>query len=44
VAPDPSRGPEVTDALQSTGLKLESRKAMVDQIIVDHVEKTPTAN
>jgi uncharacterized protein (TIGR03435 family) len=26
------------------GLKLESRKAMVDQLIVDHVEKTPTEN
>jgi uncharacterized protein (TIGR03435 family) len=44
VASDPGGGSSVTDALQSMGLKLESRKAMVDQIIVDHVEKTPTAN
>jgi len=26
------------------GLKLESRKAIVDQLIVDHIEKTPTEN
>ena len=31
-------------AVQSMGLKLESRKAMVDQFIVDHIEKTPTEN
>jgi uncharacterized protein (TIGR03435 family) len=34
----------VTDAVQSMGLKLESRKAVVDQLVVDHVEKTPTEN
>jgi uncharacterized protein (TIGR03435 family) len=45
VASDPSGGgSSVTDAVQSMGLKLESRKAMVDQFIVDHVEKTPTEN
>jgi uncharacterized protein (TIGR03435 family) len=32
------------DAVQSMGLKLESRKATVDQLIVDHIEKTPTEN
>jgi uncharacterized protein (TIGR03435 family) len=32
------------DAVQSMGLKLESRKAMVDQLVVDHLEKTPTEN
>jgi uncharacterized protein (TIGR03435 family) len=26
------------------GLKLESRKAVVEQLIIDHVEKIPTAN
>jgi len=26
------------------GLKLESRKATVDQLIIDHIEKTPTEN
>ncbi len=44
-APDPSGGGQtVTDAIQSMGLKLESRKAMVEQFIVDHVEKAPTEN
>jgi uncharacterized protein (TIGR03435 family) len=32
------------DAVQSMGLKLESRKATVDQLIVDHIEKTLTEN
>jgi uncharacterized protein (TIGR03435 family) len=45
VASDPGAGgSSVTDAVQSMGLKLESRKATVDQLIVDHVEKTPTEN
>jgi uncharacterized protein (TIGR03435 family) len=45
VASDPSAGgASLTDAVQSMGLKLESRKAMVDQFIVDHIEKTPTEN
>jgi uncharacterized protein (TIGR03435 family) len=30
--------------VQSMGLKLESRKATVDQLIVDHIEKAPTEN
>ena len=32
------------EAVQSLGLKMESRKAMVEQLIVDHIEKTPTEN
>ena len=45
VASDPGGGgTSVTDAVQSMGLKLESRKAVVDQFIVDHVERTPTEN
>lgn len=44
VASDPGGGTSVTDAIQSMGLKLESRKAVVDQLIVDHIEKTPTEN
>lgn len=45
IASDPGAGgTSVTDAVQSMGLKLESRKAMVDQLIVDHVEKMPTEN
>ena len=45
VASDPGgEGTSLTDAVQSMGLKLESRKATVDQLIVDHIEKTPTEN
>jgi len=45
VASDPGAGgSSLADAVQSMGLKLESRKAMVDQLIVDHIEKTPTEN
>jgi uncharacterized protein (TIGR03435 family) len=41
---DPGGASSVMDAVQSIGLKLESRKAAVDQLIVDHVEKTPAEN
>jgi len=45
LASDPGGGgTSLTDAVQGMGLKLESRKAMVDQLIVDHLEKTPTEN
>jgi uncharacterized protein (TIGR03435 family) len=45
VASDPGGGgTSLADAVQAMGLKLESRKATVDQLIVDHVEKTPTEN
>jgi uncharacterized protein (TIGR03435 family) len=44
-ASDPSGGASsLTDAVQALGLKLESRKAMVEQIVVDKIEKTPTDN
>jgi uncharacterized protein (TIGR03435 family) len=45
VASDPGGGAQsVTDAIQSMGLKLESRKAPIEQLVVDHIEKTPTEN
>jgi uncharacterized protein (TIGR03435 family) len=45
VASDPSSsGATLQEGVQNLGLKLESRKAMVDQFIVDHIEKTPTEN
>jgi uncharacterized protein (TIGR03435 family) len=45
VASDPGGGgSSLADAVQSMGLKLEARKATVDQFIVDHIEKTPTEN
>jgi uncharacterized protein (TIGR03435 family) len=38
-------GPTIFQALQDQlGLKLESKKGMVDMLVVDHVEKTPTEN
>ena len=38
-------GPNIFEALQAQlGLKLESKKAMVDVLVVDHIEKTPTEN
>jgi uncharacterized protein (TIGR03435 family) len=45
VASDPNNGAQsMTDAVQSMGLKLVSSKAMVDQFVVDHAEKSPTDN
>jgi len=43
-APTPGGGTSITDAVQALGLKLESRKAPLEQLIVDHIEKTPTGN
>jgi uncharacterized protein (TIGR03435 family) len=31
-------------ALQGLGLKLESRRAPIEHLVVDHVEKIPTEN
>jgi uncharacterized protein (TIGR03435 family) len=45
VASDPGGGgTSLSDAVQSMGLKLESRKATVDQLVVDYIEKTPAEN
>jgi uncharacterized protein (TIGR03435 family) len=44
-ASDPGGGgATVSDAVEKLGLKLESRKASVEQLVVDHAEKTPTEN
>jgi uncharacterized protein (TIGR03435 family) len=40
---DPS-GSTIFSSVQQMGLKLESRKAPIDTIFIDHVEKTPTEN
>ena len=44
LASTPAGSSTVFDAVQSMGLKLESRKAMVEQLVIDQAEKTPTAN
>jgi uncharacterized protein (TIGR03435 family) len=43
-ASDPSGDSTVSDALAKFGLKLEKSKAMVEQLVVDHVEKDATEN
>jgi uncharacterized protein (TIGR03435 family) len=43
-ASDPGGSSTLFQAVQSMGLKLESRKAVVEQLVIDHVEKTPTEN
>jgi uncharacterized protein (TIGR03435 family) len=43
MAPDTSGG-AIFQAVKDLGLELKLRKAPVEMIIVDHVEKTPTAN
>jgi uncharacterized protein (TIGR03435 family) len=44
VASDPGAGLSLTDAVRSMGLKLESRKAPVEQLVVDHAERKPAEN
>ena len=44
-ASDPGGGgATVSDAVEKLGLKLESRKASVEQLVVDSAEKMPTEN
>jgi uncharacterized protein (TIGR03435 family) len=43
--PDAASGPSLTEAVQDQlGLRMERRKAPVEILVVDHVEKTPTDN
>jgi uncharacterized protein (TIGR03435 family) len=43
-ASDPAGDSTVSEALAKLGLKLEKSKAMIQQLVVDHVEKTATAD
>jgi uncharacterized protein (TIGR03435 family) len=43
-ASDPSGTSSIFAAVQALGLKLEQRKAVTEQLIIDHIEKTPTEN
>jgi uncharacterized protein (TIGR03435 family) len=37
-------GPNIVDAVQQLGLKLESKKAPIDVLVIDHIDKVPTEN
>lgn len=43
-ASEPGGGATLAQALQKLGLKMERSKAMIEQVIVDHIEKMPTEN
>jgi uncharacterized protein (TIGR03435 family) len=43
-ASDPGGGTSVYQSVEQMGRKLEDRKATVDRLVIDHVEKTPTEN
>ena len=43
-ASDPGGSSSLFEAVQSLGLKLEPRKAMVEQVVIDRLEKSPTEN
>jgi uncharacterized protein (TIGR03435 family) len=43
-ASDPSGSSSIFASVQQLGLRLEPRKAPVEYIVVDHIEKTPTEN
>jgi uncharacterized protein (TIGR03435 family) len=40
---DPA-GSSIFSSIQNLGLKLEPRKLPLEMLVVDHIEKTPTAN
>lgn len=45
VAAEPDSGPTLMSAIQDQlGLKLQPKKATIDAVVIDHVEKTPTEN
>jgi uncharacterized protein (TIGR03435 family) len=41
-ASDPGASSSLADAVKALGLKLESRKAPIEQLVVDNADKTPT--
>ena len=41
---EPGGGSSIYSSVQALGLKLEPRKATIEQLIVDHIEKSPTEN
>ena len=43
-ASDPSGSLSIYQSVEKLGLKLDDRKATVSQLVIDHIEKTPTEN
>jgi uncharacterized protein (TIGR03435 family) len=43
LASDPA-GPSVFQAVQQLGLKLQKGKALIDTVVIDHLEKAPAEN
>jgi uncharacterized protein (TIGR03435 family) len=43
-ASDPSGGSSIYASVQKLGLKLEKRKVKAEELLIDHIEKTPTEN
>jgi uncharacterized protein (TIGR03435 family) len=41
-APDPSGASSIFRSVEQLGLKLEARKMVVEQIVIDHLERMPT--
>jgi uncharacterized protein (TIGR03435 family) len=39
-----SDAPSIQSAMQALGLKLESRKAPIQHLVIDHIEKAPSEN
>jgi uncharacterized protein (TIGR03435 family) len=37
-------GDSLFAAVETLGLKLDARKAPLDVLVIDHIEKTPSAN
>jgi uncharacterized protein (TIGR03435 family) len=43
-AMEAASGDSIASAMQAAGLKLEARKVPMDVLVIDHAEKTPSAN
>jgi uncharacterized protein (TIGR03435 family) len=41
-AADPSGGSSIFRSVEQLGLKLDARKTPIEQLIIDHLERTPT--
>jgi uncharacterized protein (TIGR03435 family) len=43
-APTDPGGSSLFQAIEQFGLRLDSRKEQIETLVVDHIEKLPTAN